>query len=68
MTKKEYLEALNGQEIPTLEFEGTVLVRDGKIIQYGEVIDKNPTKKTLEKLFNTMFMNDFGGMSFEDIL
>ena len=61
VTKKELLETLNGEEILSTYFEGCVLVKDGQIIQYGEVIDPNPTRKTLGILLDEAVVYMFGG-------
>jgi len=54
MNKKDYLEALEGQEVISLTFEGVVGIKNGQIIKAGEVIDADPSLETLKNLFREM--------------
>lgn len=60
MTKAEYLDALEGQEIISLEWEGTILVKNEQFWQNGEVICASPTKKQLSAVSQELFRQEFG--------
>ena len=60
MTKAEYLAVLEGQEIISLEWEGTILVKKEQFWQNGEVVCANPTKKQLSVVSQELFRQEFG--------
>ena len=58
--KKHLLDALEGEEILSQTFEGVVLVKNGQIIQYGEVIDPDPHRDTLAALLGETLECELG--------
>lgn len=59
-TRFEYLEALEGREVHSIQFEGVVMVKDGKVWQKGKVVSELPSMPTLRNLFNDAFYDEFG--------
>lgn len=63
LTRAEYLEALEGQEVRSIRFEGVVGIHDGKLYRDGELIDIPLSTDILRILFNELFENEFGTSS-----
>lgn len=69
MTKKELIESMAGYEIPSLQYEGVVLMRkDGSIIRAFDQKVFHPTIKQLNTLFDEMIYDEFGTNDTEQIL
>lgn len=68
LTRIDYLELLEGEEVLSVSFEGCVGVRNGQVIQGGEIVDENPSLEILKTLFDEAFEYEFGGLSAEDLL
>lgn len=60
MTKNEYLSFLEGYEILSIYFGGTIGVFQGKIWQDGKIIDAKPTKKILKILTDELIKQELG--------
>jgi len=59
----ELMEELEGREILSMNYEGCVGVKEGKVIREGEVIDTLDTNKKISNLFGELFYNEFGTMN-----
>lgn len=55
---KDILDLLNGCEVQSIEFEGTVGYYKGQWWVNGRQI--NPTEKQIRKLYNDYFIQEFG--------
>ena len=58
-TVNDYLKELNGTEVMSLDYEGTVYIKDGYVYMDGNKVEKL-TKKKAKALFDEMFYNEFG--------
>jgi hypothetical protein len=67
LTRFEYLQHLEGQEVISIHFEGCVGIKDGQIWQNGEVVREEPTIEELQILLQEEFAYEFGGMSAREV-
>jgi hypothetical protein len=67
LTRFEYLQHLEGQEVISIHFEGCVGIKDGQIWQNGEVIREEPTIEVLQILLKEEFAYEFGGMTAREV-
>ena len=62
---KEKLEQLNGCEVYSLNYEGTVSIINGnEVWSRGEKVDTLNTNEKIQNLFEEYFENEFGGTEF----
>jgi len=61
VTIEEYLDSLNGSEVNSLNYEGTVGVVGNRVYLEGNVVDILDTKEKAKSLFDELFENEFGG-------
>ena len=60
MTKQEIIKTLEGQEVLSIQFEGIVAIKDGKVINYHDGKMINPTIAQWKELFQEAFEQEFG--------
>jgi len=59
----EYLKLLNGSEVNSLKYEGTVGVEGKNVLQNGEVIDTLDTPEKIKALWDEYYEQEMGGES-----
>jgi hypothetical protein len=67
LTQKEFLEALEGEDIESSFFQGVVSVRGGQFIKDGEIIVERPTYQQFSILFNEYFYQIFSVHDVRDL-